>query len=67
MKSYVVKAYFHCPTVETVVNAESEIDAQVKAIALLREKLTQAKDIARVEVRSEYKPNAEKASHLLQQ
>jgi hypothetical protein len=66
MRSFLVKAYFCCPTVETVINAETEGEAQVKAMRLLREKLAQAKDIARVEICSEYQPNAEKASHLLQ-
>jgi len=65
MRSFLVKAYFYCPTVETVINAETEIEAQIQALRLLREKLAQTTDVARVEVRSESRPNAEKASHLL--
>jgi hypothetical protein len=65
MRSFLVKAYFSCPTVETVVNAETEIEAQIQALRLLREKLAQATNVARVEIRSEFTPNAEKASHLL--
>ena len=66
MKSYVVKAYVACPTIETVINAENEGDAQAKALALLRQKLAQMKEFIRVEVRSEYTPSPEKGDYLLQ-
>ncbi len=66
IKSYVVKASIDCPSVETVIDAENEIEAQAKAIALLRQKLARQKDFVRVEVRSEYIPSLEKGDYLLQ-
>jgi hypothetical protein len=65
MKSSVVKAAIACPSVETVIDAENEIEVQAKAIAPLWQKLAQVKEPIRVEVRSEYVPSPEKGGYLL--
>ena len=66
MKSYVVKASVIAHQVETVIDAENEVEAQAKALALLRQKLAQVKNFVRVEIRSEYVPTPEKGDYLLQ-
>ena len=66
MKSYVVKAAVVSCKVETVVDAANEVEAQAKALALLREKIARVKELFRVEVRSQYTPSPEKGDYLLQ-
>jgi hypothetical protein len=66
VKSYVVKASVIAHAVETVIDAENELEAQAKALALLREKLAQVKELISVEVRGEYVPRPDKGDYLLQ-